>query len=81
MRRRSNCDVCPRAGTVVAVLGALLMIMLRYQLPRIYTDDSDVIEVVTDFMPLAAVNFVFSSFNYVLQGRSLACQLLTTRLH
>ena len=44
------------------------MVFTRTQLPRLYTSDSDVIELVTEFLPLAALDFVLSSFTYVVQG-------------
>jgi MATE family multidrug resistance protein len=44
------------------------MVALREYIPHIYTSDDEVIFIVTDFTPLAAVDFILSSFAFVMQG-------------
>jgi putative MATE family efflux protein len=56
------------AGVVVSAMGVLLMVLLRNVIPLIYTADEEVIALVSKYLPLAAVDFVFSSFTYVMQG-------------
>jgi putative MATE family efflux protein len=57
-----------QAALGVSLFGGGLMVALRQYIPHIYTSDDEVIFIVTDFTPLAAVDFILSSFAFVMQG-------------
>lgn len=57
-----------QAALAVSLCGGGLMVALREYIPHIYTSDEEVIFIVTDFTPLAAVDFILSSFAFVMQG-------------
>lgn len=57
-----------QAAVAISLAGGGLMVALRDYIPRIYTADDEVMYIVTDFTPLAAVDFILSSFAFVMQG-------------
>lgn len=57
-----------QAAVAISLAGGGLMVALRDYIPRIYTTDDEVMYIVTDFTPLAAVDFILSSFAFVMQG-------------
>jgi Na+-driven multidrug efflux pump len=57
-----------QSGCVVAFVFGGMMIALQRVLPRIFTNDDDVIDVCADHMPLVALDFILSAFTYIVQG-------------
>ncbi|KAH8680883.1 MATE efflux family protein [Xylariales sp. PMI_506] len=58
---KTSAKVAVVISFLVAAINVLVLSTLRYQLPRLFTDDAEVIEFVAQVLPLVAVMQVFDS--------------------
>ncbi|KAI0022626.1 multidrug and toxin extrusion protein [Xylariomycetidae sp. FL0641] len=56
------------AGCVIGLFNLTLLASLRYQLPRLFTDDEEVISIVAAVLPLCAVMQIFDGLAAVAHG-------------
>ncbi|KAI1265594.1 MATE efflux family protein [Xylariaceae sp. FL1019] len=65
---RTSAKVAGIAGCLLGLVNLTLLATLRYQLPRLFTDEEEVISIVATVMPLCAVMQIFDGLAAVAHG-------------